>query len=66
MGVGGGGGAEVRRRKDGLLGGGRVGDWKVKTGEDGRDSGEDIGEDSGEDRVEMVDGEAGETSSEPE
>lgn len=42
------------------MGGGRG--WKVKTGEEG----EDIGEESGEERVEMVDGETGESCSEPE
>lgn len=52
------------RRKEGLLGGGRG--WKVKTGEEGEDSGEDIGEDSEEEKVEMVDGETGESCSEPE
>lgn len=66
-GVGGEGG---RGREDGLLGGGRGGSWKVKTVEEGEDSAEDRGEDNGddirEDRVEMVDGELGETNSEPE
>ncbi len=42
----------------------------MKTGEEGEESGEDNGEDRGEDReeekVEMVDGELGETSSKPE
>lgn len=52
------------------MGEGRGGGWKLKTweeGEDnGEDSGEDIGEDIREDRVEMVDGEVGETNSYPE
>lgn len=56
MGAGGRGGRGGR--KDGFLGGGRGGGWKMKTGE--------AGEDSGEERVEMVDGEVGETGSEPE
>lgn len=53
-------GRGVGRRKEGLLGGGRG--WKVKTGEEG----EDIGVDGKEEKVEMVDGETGESCSEPE
>lgn len=64
------GGAGGRGKKDGLLGEWRGGGWKMKTGEEGKDSGEDSGEDIGEDieedRVEMVDGEVGETNSDPE
>lgn len=52
------------QRKEGLMGGGRG--WKVKTGEEGEDRGEDIGEESGEEKVEMVEGETGESCSEPE
>lgn len=52
-GTGGGGGG-----KDRVLGVGRGGGWRVKTGE--------AGEGSGEERVDKADGEVGETSSEPE
>lgn len=53
-------GRGMGRRKEGLLGGGRG--WKVNTGEEG----EDIGEDGEEEKVEMVDGETGDSRSEPE
>lgn len=58
------GGRGAGRRKEGLLGGERG--WKVKTGEEAEDRGEDMGEDSGEEKVEMVDGDTGESCSEPE
>lgn len=57
------GGAGGEGRKDGLLGDGRGGGGKAKTGDVGEDRGEEREEDVGEDRAK---GEMGETSSEPE